>query len=286
MPPLYSTGLPNPGRLEEVKKEAQSVLTLDNFEGARFESNKPLTNTFALLHHVSLAAGTPGAYEFGAHVGDESNVLSGRIDMAGRLNGRFNAQLTDAILLRMQAQVSPESERANNALNINVDYKGGDYSAGAYLAGGGLIGGSFFQSVTQNLALGAEWFVHTANRKARGGAAAARLTWGNKGEHVATGKVGTMYGGMCEAAYFRKVSEKVSLATELQYLHGQACIFGLGYEFRLRNAVFKGLVQSDTTCSATLEERISPGISLLLSGQLNHKKSDYKFGVGLTIGGA
>ena len=47
----------------------------------------------------------------------------------------------------------------------------------------------------------------------------------------------------------------------------------------------QGLIQSDTTCSAVLEERINPGVSLLLSSQLNHKKKDYKFGIGLSIGG-
>ena len=74
------------------------------------------------------------------------------------------------------------------------------------------------------------------------------------------------------------------LATELVYYHNQACQFGLGYEFALAKATFKGLIQSDTTCSAALEERISPGVNLLLSAQLNHKKKDYKFGVGLVIG--
>ena len=34
-----------------------------------------------------------------------------------------------------------------------------------------------------------------------------------------------------------------------------------------------------------MEERVSPGISLVLSGQLNHKKKDYKFGFGLIVGG-
>ena len=48
----------------------------------------------------------------------------------------------------------------------------------------------------------------------------------------------------------------------------------------------QGLVQSDTTCSAMLEERIAPGIALLISGQLNHKKKDYRFGAGLSVGGA
>jgi hypothetical protein len=76
-------------------------------------------------------------------------------------------------------------------------------------------------------------------------------------------------------------------------------------------ATFKGLIQSDTTCSASLEERdasgtlpapfrhpsdarlssppqerINPNMNLMLSGQLNHKKKDYKFGFGVVIGAA
>ena len=35
--------LPNPGRLEELKKEAQTVLSPDVFDGARFDFNKTLT---------------------------------------------------------------------------------------------------------------------------------------------------------------------------------------------------------------------------------------------------
>ena len=90
--------LPNPGRLEELKKEASGVLSPDVFEGARFEFNKTLTSKFALLHNVALAGGQAGSYEFGAHFGDESTLLASRIDMQGRLNGRLNAQLTGARL--------------------------------------------------------------------------------------------------------------------------------------------------------------------------------------------
>merc|ERR1712216_788165 len=97
---------------------------------------------------------------------------------------------------------------------------------------------------------------------------------------VATAKLGTFGHGALELSYQRKVSDKVGLATELSYYHAQMCQFGIGYEFRLRSSTFKGLIQSDTTCSAALEERISPGVALMLSAQLNHKKSDYKFGVG------
>ena len=36
--------------------------------------------------------------------------------------------------------------------------------------------------------------------------------------------------------------------------------------------------------NAVLEERVSPGINLTLSGNLNHKKKEHKFGIGLQCG--
>ena len=45
--------LPNPGRTEELKKEAQGIMTLDVFDGARFEFNKTLTQKFQLNHNIT-----------------------------------------------------------------------------------------------------------------------------------------------------------------------------------------------------------------------------------------
>ena len=184
--------------------------------------------------------------------------------------------------MRLQAQVQPEG---GNTFKVDADYKGGDFSAGGYYMAGGLLYASYLQSVNNSFALGAEGIYHMLNSKARGGAGVLRCVWGGKGEHVATAKLGNVVAPNVEVTYQRRVSEKVSLATEMQYYHNQFCQFGVGYEFRLRSSTFKGLIQSDTTCSAVLEERIQPGIALNLSGQLNHKKKDYKFGVGITIGG-
>jgi mitochondrial import receptor subunit TOM40 len=179
--------------------------------------------------------------------------------------------------------VQPEG---GNTFKVDADYKGGDFSAGAYFFAGGLVGASYLQSLSEGLSLGVEGFYHLLNQKG-GGAGALRYAWGHKGSSVLTAKAGTFGNGMLELAYQRKVTEKVALATELQYYHGQICQFGLGYEFKLRSAVFKGLISSDTTCSAVLEERISQGggIGLTLSGMLNHKKKDYKFGIGLSLEG-
>jgi len=272
-----------PPRLEELKKEAASILALDVFDGARFEFNKTLTQKFALNHNVFLGSSQiPSAYEFGANFGDERVLLASRTDMGGRLNGRVHAQLSDAVLLRMQAQMSPEAASASS-LKVDFDYKGQDFTTGTTYMAGGLLGAHYMQNLTKNLAVGGEGFYHL-HKQVKGGSVAARVVWGPKDENIATVKAGNF--GQGELSYQRKVSDKVGLATELQYYHNQMCTFGLGYEFRLRQATFKGLISSDTTCSAVLEERVSAGVNLLLSGQLNHKKKDYKFGFGLAIGAA
>ncbi|KAL1502967.1 hypothetical protein AB1Y20_011038 [Prymnesium parvum] len=279
---FFRSSLPNPGRYEELKAQAQQILSPDIFDGARFEFNKSLTPKFGVLHNVSMGGlQGGGAYEFGANYGEDRLLLASRVDMAGRLNGRVNAHLTDALLLRVQSQLGPDTAPTFKA---DLDWKGSDNTKSAYYMGGGLLGCHYMKSVTQHLALGAEAFYHMQNAKVYGGAGAARLTWGAAGENVATAKLGTFGHGAVELAYSRKVSPKVGLATELSYYHNQMCQFGLGYEFALQKATFKGTIQSDTTCSAALEERISPGVNLLLSAALNHKKKDYKFGVGIVIG--
>ena len=85
---------------------------------------------------------------------------------------------------------------------MDLDYKGSSFCAGATYMGGGLFGAHHMQSVTSNLALGGEGFYHL-HKQVRGGAAAARLVWGEAGESVATAKAGSF--GNVELAYQRKV---------------------------------------------------------------------------------
>jgi len=222
----------------------------------------------------------PASYEAGANFGDDRMLLISQVDMAGRLSGRVHTQLNDSWLLRCQAQVGPEDN--GNSFKADLDYKGSSNCLSGYMMGMGAVGFHALQSITENLALGAEGF-YAVNAKTFGGAGAARLSWGGKGENVASAKVGTFGQGSVELAYSRKVSPKVALATELLYFHNQACQFQVGYEFALQKATFKGAIKSDTTCMAALEERITNEVSLQLAGELNHKKKEYKFGVGLGV---
>ena len=162
--PFFKRDLPNPGRVEDLKREAQSVLTPDVFDGARFEFNKTLTQKFALLHNISMGSvAAPSSYEFGANFGDDRILLASRIDMGGRLSGRVNAQLTDSMMLRLQSQLSPDG--GNNSFKADLDFKGNSNTMTGYYMGGGLVGLHYMQSLTQSLALGGEGFYHLANAK-------------------------------------------------------------------------------------------------------------------------
>ena len=201
--------LPNPGRTEELKKEAQGIMTLDVFDGARFEFNKSPSNKFGLSHNVTLPpTPSPAAYEFGANFGDEHVLFASRLDMQGRMNGRINAQLGDSVLLRLQAQLQPD-QPTPTSWKADVDYKGGSFCAGGSYIGGGLLQGHYLQSVTESLALGAEGLYHV-HRPITGLTGVARCVWGGKGDNVLTAKSSTL--GSHELAYSRKVGLERSRA--------------------------------------------------------------------------
>lgn len=278
--PSLFAGLPNPGKMEEIQKEAKAILSLDLFDGARFEISKGLNQNFAVTHNVSMGSAVqPPSYEFGANVGDEKMILASRIDHNGRLTGRYQHQLTPGVAVRGQASVS--GEHSQDSLQLDLDVKGSHSFSGLRYMSGGVTMATYMQSVSPFLSLGSEFFYH--HGRCITGLHGA-LKYGTA-DRVFTAKSGSF--GNVELTYAHKVNEKVGFATEVQYYHSQMCQFGIGAEFKLRHATYKGLVTSDCTVSATLEEKVVPGVAnFILSGQMNHKKNDYKFGFGLALGAA
>lgn len=92
--------------------------------------------------------------------------------------------------------------------------------------------------------------------------------------------------GRADFCYFHRVNEKVSVATELAFdLPSQSTVFLAGYEYNLRQSTFRGDINSKGVVSATLDQKIAPGFTFHLTGQVDHMKGTNKFGLGLTLGG-
>ncbi|XP_010487959.1 PREDICTED: mitochondrial import receptor subunit TOM40-1 [Camelina sativa] len=283
------SNLPSPVPYEELHREAFMSLKADNFEGLRFDFTKALNQKFSLSHSVmmgptevpSQSAETikiPTAhYEFGANYFEPKLMLIGRVMTDGRLNARLKADLTDKLIVKANAQITNEPHLSHAMFNF--DYMGSDYRAQLQLGNSALIGATYIQSVTNRLSLGGEVFWAGVPRKSGIGYAARY----ESDKMVATAQVAST--GAVVMNYVQKISEKVSLATDFMFNYfSRDVTASVGYDYILRQARVRGKIDSNGVASALVEERLSMGLNFLLSAELDHKKKDYKFGFGLTVG--
>ncbi|KAL1545117.1 mitochondrial import receptor subunit TOM40-1-like [Salvia divinorum] len=288
-PKVDYRNLPCPIPYEEIHREALMSLKPELFEGLRFDFTKGLNQKFSLSHSVMMgpteipaqSAETikiPTAnYEFGANFIDPKLMLFGRVMTDGRLNARLKCDLTDNLTLKGNAQLTNEPHMSHGMFNF--DYKGSDYRTQFQVGNGALLGASYIQSITPNLSLGGEVFWAGQHRKSGIGYAARY----NTDKMVATGQVAST--GMVALSYVQKVSEKVSLATDFMYNYMSGDVTSsVGYDYILRQCRLRGKIDSNGSVSAFLEERLNMGLNFLLSAEIDHRKKDYKFGFGLTVG--
>ncbi|KAG6436905.1 hypothetical protein SASPL_101809 [Salvia splendens] len=295
-PKVDYLNLPCPIPYEEIHREALMSLKPELFEGLRFDFTKGLNQSFSLSHSANTSAISvmmgpteipaqsaetikiPTAnYEFGANFIDPKLMLFGRVMTDGRLNARLKCDLADNLTLKGNAQLTNEPHMSHGMFNF--DYKGSDYRTQFQVGNGALLGASYIQSVTRNLSLGGEVFWAGQHRKSGIGYAARY----NTEKMVATGQVAST--GMVALSYVQKVSDKVSLATDFMYNYMSGDVTSsVGYDYILRQCRLRGKIDSNGSVSAFLEERLNMGLNFLLSAEIDHRKKDYKFGFGLTVG--
>ncbi|CAF2128214.1 hypothetical protein BRARA_C03767 [Brassica rapa] len=284
------SNLPCPVSYDELNREAIMSLKADTFEGFRFDFAKGLNQKFSLCHSVMMGptevpSQSPDTtikiptahYEFGANYYDPKLMLVGRVMTDGRVNARVKADLTDRLILKATGQLTNEPHMSHAMFNF--DYMGSDYRAQLQLGNGALVGATYIQSVTPRLSLGGEVFWAGVPRKSGMGYAARYET----DKMVATAQVAST--GTIGMNYVQKISEKVSLATDFAYNYlSRDVVASVGYDYILRQSRVRGKIDSNGVASALLEERLSMGLNFILSAELDHKKKDYKFGFGLTVG--
>ncbi|KAK6121656.1 hypothetical protein DH2020_044602 [Rehmannia glutinosa] len=236
--------------LDDQKLSVLLSLKPELFEGMRFDFTKGLNQKFSLSH---------------------------RVLTDGRLNARLKCDLTENLSLKGNAQLTNEPHMSHGMFNF--DYKGSDYRTQFQLGNGALFGASYIQSVSPHLSLGGEVFWAGQHRKSGIGYAARY----NTDKMVATGQVAST--GMVALSYVQKVSDKVSLASDFMYNYmSRDVTASFGYDYILRQCRLRGKIDSNGVVAAFLEERFNMGLNFILSAEIDHKKKDYKFGFGLTVG--
>ncbi|KAJ4444716.1 hypothetical protein ANN_06513 [Periplaneta americana] len=267
------------------------------FEGAKLMINKGLSNHFQVSHTINMGSVTPSGYRFAAtYVGTKQispseafPVLLGDIDPSGNLNAHIVHQIGQRVKVKFAAQIQNSKFQATQ---LTTEYKGNDFTASCTAGNtdiineSGLLVTHYLQSVTPNVALGAE-LVYQYGPSVPSGeiailSAAARYTGTDS---VVSGTLG---GAGLHLCYYQKASEQLQLGVELETnFRMQESVASVGYQVDLPKAdlVFRGTVDSNWTVGAVLEKRLQPlPFNFALSGTMNHSKNQFRLGCGLIIG--
>lgn len=275
----------NPGQYENAQGEVKRVLSPDVFDGCRFELNKSIGSKLAVSHTLWLGSQVvPGGfYQFGANAVAGSNavdpetILISRITPDGRLDARWHQKLTDKLSSRLQSQISNEADQSTAVCDF--DYVGEDFSSNLKVSQGPLLGLSYFQALNDKVSLGGEAYYHGLHHKSITSYCSRYASDDWTG--VATyGSVGTI-----QLHYLRKLSQRTKLASELVYnaTNGESTA-NIGAEFTLRQSRLMFALDQNGKISSTVEAKLTPMISFLLSAEIEHAKDDFKFGYGLQMG--
>ncbi|KAF9292701.1 translocase of outer mitochondrial membrane [Mortierella antarctica] len=250
--------LPNPGTYEGVKREVKhTFLTNHVFDGARCDITKVLTPSFQVTHSFAMgAAGSASTYNFGtAFIGQQASSFS--------------------------------NTPGHSMLQLEQDYNGRDYNINLkavnplLIEGTGIFIGSILQSLSQHVAVGMEGVYQrpTPGQAERTLSYVAKYTGR---DYIATAQWQGF--GALQAAYYLRYSDKVDFGTEIQIMTAggrREAVAIVGGKFEFRRSTFRGQVDTTGKVSAVLEEKIVPGFSFLISGEMDHGKGQSRFGVGM-----
>jgi len=176
-------------------------------------------------------------------------------------------------------------------IQLEQDYQGQDYALNlkamnpSPLDLTGMYIGSYLQSVTKNLALGAEVLFQrpTPDMSEATTSYLAKYTSSDK-SWIATAQVQAV--GIVQATYYQKLSDKVDVAADLQLIampSRRDAVATLGAKYDLRMSTFRAQLDSTGKVSALLEQRFAPTFGFLLAGEIDHFKNAAKVGVGVMI---
>jgi len=278
----------NPGKFEDLNKESKEITgDQDSFDGLKCDLGKVFHDTFQVSHSVGLGSAQEAAnYSFSAswvggidprNIKPPKTLLHGRINTDGQLIGRYFQYLMPKLQLKVIGQTSNEPH--NNGVHTELEYSGDDWHGQMKWINPGTYGISYHQAITQRFSMGCDLFYRYQQ-------SFSMATYGmryNTGKSISTAVVNSSSAAF---SYSQILSKQVRLSTELVFgasPNGIESKYTLGMDYSLRMSTFRAHIDSGGRVVTYLEEMLNPNTKVLLSAELDHKKKQYKFGMGLSL---
>lgn len=211
------------------------------------------------------------------------------MDHEGTLQARANYALTSGLTSKFQGQYG--GSRMPSMAQFEMDYSGMDFSSNvkavnpSVVDGTGIYVASHLQSLTKKIVFGVEVAAQHPEPSVLEYQSSLVGKYSGKG-FVLTANVAQF--GVLQTSYYQKLNENVEVGAELQLMRSPeklegVCTVGGKWEFR-QSAVRAQVDTTGRVCSV-MEQRLAPGISFLVTADLDHLKGQSKFGVGLQMEG-
>ncbi|KAF2262963.1 hypothetical protein CC78DRAFT_534374 [Lojkania enalia] len=297
-------GLTNPGTVENIAKEVQRDVFLNNlsFSGLRADLTKAfgVAPLFQVSHALSMGSQNQPPYTYAALYGSPRVFLQANVDNDLSFSGRFNYRWTSALVTKTSVQLTSQG----NMISLENDYTGTDFSASlkalnpSILDGGvtGMIMGSYLQAVTPRLSLGLDTFW---NRPAMAYPPELNISYAARyktADWIASAQF--LAAGGIEASYWRKLSDKVETGINLNLqfagigpngpmggLKKEGTVtIGAKYDFRASS--FRAQIDNQGKVGCLLERVVAPPIRVTFSGEIDHKQNAAKLGLAVSIDAA
>ncbi|GAB7356589.1 hypothetical protein MBLNU459_g7318t1 [Dothideomycetes sp. NU459] len=297
-------GLSNPGTVENVAKEVQRDVFLNNlmFSGLRADLTKAFSVAplFQVSHAFSQGSQQIPPYAFLALFGTNKVFCQGNLDSDLSLSARFNYRWTPQWVTKTTTQIQSASMAGPGGAQFSIenDYIGSDFTAQikamnpSFLDGPltGIYIGSYLQSITPRLALGLE-AVYQRPAANMGPESVVSYAARYKGDDWVASAQLMMQGGL-QASYWRRLSDKLETGVDISLQAAPSAMMGeikkegtatLGAKYDFRMSSFRAQIDSAGKLGVLLEKRIVPMVQITFAGQLDHVKNSANLGLAVSI---
>lgn len=255
--------------------------SVHTFDGMRLQVQKQVNLNSVVSHFFwlgSQAVGQP-IYQYSLILVDDQDKMmkvSTDADFNLETEGKFVLGLDGRLVGKFSAMMS---DQQGKKLDLETAYSGDNW-IGQLLFGrpDNSLGVTYVQSLTPNVSMGGKCMYLPAS----GAMLKEFCGMYDDGEHMV---VGTKTDDSMKLSYRRTINpNRVLLTTDVAFDKDMNSTMGMSAQYMLKQSSLNFGVDSNLLIKSMLNAEIQPGISMQMSGEVQHAAGHYRFGYGLTMG--
>ena len=275
---------------ENFHKQTKSIFPT-SFQGLRADITKNFSPNFSVMHNIS------DSYQFGSMFLNDNVFMQAMVGLKSglfRLNQKMFEHKTAQVIAKAQHQMNTQGQQTQTEVEYISDFN----CANLKWIPGVLNSVGYLHKVTEQFILGVEVYQaaelgvsvsvqHTGTPILENKEAAPPVPVGFTympfvSPEFCLSVTKSPSNQTVTASYSHPLSEKVSLASELS-VTPSGSLTQIGARYIFQQAMIRVGLDTLGKVSSVMEYRLMPGITVGISGELDHSKGEQKAGISLTM---